>query len=641
MDKNTIIGIVLIILIMAGFSILSRPSKDQQLAAQRAQDSIAAVQKLAQEQATADKMASPAVKDSLSAATDTASISSAFGPFAPAGTGKEQLFTLENKMVKVTFSNKGGRIYSVQLKQYQTHDSLPLILFDKDESSFGFTLATNNNRVLNTQNLYFEPVGETAQNQEITNSPKSFTFRLHTTDGAYLDFVYTLAPDDYMVRFEMKGKGMETVLAPNTDRLELNWGSKVRQQEKGRKFEARYSGLFYKYVADNVNNLKQAGHDEQNLPNQLQWVAFKGQFFSSVLVADKSFNSNTLTSTFDEDRNSKFISECKAKMNVSYDPKSTESVGFRFFFVPNKFSLLAKYDKGIVTDKKMKLTKLVPLGWGIFGWINQYAIIPMFNFFGSFISNYGLIIFLMTLVIRIVIFPMTYKSYMSSAKMRVLKPQIDEINAKIPADKTLERQQATMALYKKVGVSPMSGCLPMLLQLPILIAMFNFFPASIELRHQSFLWAKDLSSYDAVITWNTTIPFITTYFGNHISLFCLLMTVVSFFYTKINMDTQMATNQQMPGMKLMMYFTPLLMWFWFNDYASGLSYYYLLTSLFSIGQTYAIRYFVDEDKLLKQLEANKKKPQKKKKKGGFMERLEQMQRDQAQRQKAAGNNRRR
>jgi len=637
MDKNTILGFALIILILVGFSVLNRPSKEQ-LAAQRAQDSIAAIQKTVQEQAAiAYKTEAKAAADSLITKNDTASVSAAFGPFAPAGTGKEQLFTIENKVIKITFSNKGGRIYSVQLKNYQTHDSLPLILFDKDESAFGFTLATNNNRVLNTQNLFFEPIG-IASKQVVANTPQSFTFRLRTTTDSYLDFVYTLSPDDYMVRLEMKGKGMESVLAPSTDRLELTWDSKIRQQEKGRKFEARYTGLFYKYVADDVNNLKQSGHDEQNLPNQLQWVAFKDQFFSSVLVADKAFTSNTIESSFDESPTSKYISECKTKMNVGFDPKSTTPTGFRFYFVPNKFNLLAKYDKGIDSDKKMKLTKLVPLGWGIFGWINQYAIIPMFNFFGGFIGSFGIIILLLTIVIKMILFPMTYKSYMSSAKMRVLKPQIDEINAKIPADKPMDRQKASMDLYRKVGVSPMSGCLPMLLQLPILIAMFNFFPASIELRHQSFLWAKDLSSYDAVITWNATIPFITTYFGNHISLFCLLMTIVSFFYTKINMQTQMATNQQMPGMNIIMYFTPIMMWFWFNDYASGLSYYYFLSTLITIAQTYAIRSFIDEDKLLKQLEANKKKPSKKKS-GGFMARLEKMQREQAQRQKAGANSR--
>ena len=632
MDKNTILGFVLIALILVGFSVLNRPSKEA-LAAQHAQDSITAVQKAAQQKINATDAAHTAKVDSLgtTAVTDTASASASFGAFAPSGVGEEKLFTIENKVIKITLSNKGGRIYSVQLKKYLTHDSLPLVLFDKKESSFGLILATNNNRVLNTQDLYFEPIGIT-QNQTVTNGPKSFTFRLHTDKEAYLDFVYTISPDDYMVRFEMKGKSMETVLAPNTDRLEMNWNSKIRQQEKGRKFESRYTGLYYKYLGDNVNNLKQSGNDKQELPNQLQWVAFKDQFFSSILVADKAFTSTTLESSFEEDESSKYLSDNKAKMSVSYDPKSTAATSFRFFFVPNKFNLLSHYDKGVTGDKEMKLTKLVPLGWGIFGWINQWAIIPMFNFFGSFILSYGLIIFLMTFVIKLVLLPLTYKSYISSAKMRVLKPQIDEINAKIPADKAMERQKETMALYKKVGVSPMSGCLPMLLSMPILFAMFNFFPASIELRQQSFLWAKDLSSYDAVISWNATIPFITNFFGNHISLFNLLMTIALFIYTKLNMDTQMTSNQQMPGMKYIMYFSPIFMWVFFNGYASGLCYYYLLSNLFTIAQTYAIRGFVDEDKLLLQLEANKKKPSKKKS-SGFMDRLEKMQREQAQRQK--------
>jgi YidC/Oxa1 family membrane protein insertase len=412
--------------------------------------------------------------------------------------------------------------------------------------------------------------------------------------------------------------------------LELNWESKIKQQEKGRKFEARYSGLFYKFVADNVSNLRQSGHDSQNPPNQLQWVAFKDQFFSSILVADKAFSNSTLESSFIDNDSSRYIANCKADLYVSYDPKNSAGPGFSFYFVPNKYHLLSAYDKGLSGDKEVKFTKLVPLGWTIFGWINQFAIIPMFDLFGKFIGNFGLIIFLMTLVIKLVLFPLTYKSYMSSAKMRVLKPQIDEINAKIPSDKAIERQKATMDLYKKVGVSPMSGCLPMLLQLPILIAMFNFFPASIELRQQSFLWANDLSSYDAVISWSANIPFISSTFGNHISLFCLLMTVVSFFYTKINMSTQMASSPQMPGMNWLMYLTPFIMWFWFNNYASGLSYYYFLSTLITIGQTYGIRAFVDEKALLTQLEANKKKPAKKK--SSFMERLEKMQREQMKQQ---------
>jgi YidC/Oxa1 family membrane protein insertase len=629
MDRNTILGFVFIALILIGFSWLNKPSESELAKQQHINDSIAAMQAVNKQMTTNSDSLQTMQSDSLqNNANDTAKVSATFGPFAPSAVGKEHFYTIENKLIKLTVSNKGGRIISVVLRNYQSYDSLPVVLFNEKESAFGFTFATNNNRVLNTQNLYFEPIGIDTSHQTIITAPYSFTMRLHADNGAYLDYVYTLKPNDYMVHLELKSNKMASVVALNTDRLELTWNARIHQQELGRKFESRYAGLYYKFVAADVNNLSPSGDQKKSPPNQIQWVAFKDQFFSSVLIADQSFFSTSLESKAQENVASHYLMSCSTDMYVNYNPKDASGPGFRFFFGPNKFPLLASYDHGIPTDQKLRLTKLIPLGWGIFGWVNQYAIIPMFDFFGSFILSFGIIILLMTLVIKLVLFPLTYKSYVSSAKMRVLKPQIDAINAKIPSDKAMERQKATMDLYKKVGVSPMSGCLPMLLQFPILIAMFDFFPSSIELRHQSFLWAKDLSSYDAILTWQTHIPIITQYFGNHISLFCLLMTIVSFIYTKVNMSTQMQSSQQIPGMNVLMYFTPLLMWFWFNDYASGLSYYYFLSTLITILQTYAIRYFVDEKKLLAQLEANKKKPVKKK--SGFLDRLEKMQREQAQ-----------
>jgi YidC/Oxa1 family membrane protein insertase len=312
-------------------------------------------------------------------------------------------------------------------------------------------------------------------------------------------------------------------------------------------------------------------------------------------------------------------------MAIGFDPSGKAATGFRFYFGPNRYKILSAYDKDLKGDDKLLLRSLIPLGWGIFGWVNRFVIIPMFNFFSNFITNFGIIILLMTVVIKLVLFPLTYKSYISSAKMKVLKPEIDEIHSRIPADKPAERQKATMELYNKVGVSPMSGCLPTLLQMPILFAMFSFFPASIELRQQSFLWADDLSAYDSILKLPFTIPF---GFGDHVSLFTLLMTVVSIIYTKLNMANS-ATNDQ-PGagmMKWMMYLMPVFFMFMFNGYASGLSYYYFLSTLISIAQTYAIRATVDEKKLLAQLHAkrNTKNP---KKKSGFMERLEKMQREQ-------------
>ena len=310
---------------------------------------------------------------------------------------------------------------------------------------------------------------------------------------------------------------------------------------------------------------------------------------------------------------------------MDYNPADNNGPGFRFYLGPNLYPLLHSYDKGVDDDKALDLDKLVPLGFKFFRWINTWIIIPIFTFLGKYIANYGIIILLMTIIIKIFLAPLTFKSYMSSARMRVLRPQIEEINAKYPGqDKAIDRQRATMDLYSKAGINPMSGCLPMLLQMPILLAMFAFFPSSIELRQQSFLWAQDLSSYDAIFSWDAYIPLITPYFGNHISLFCLLMTITNILYTKINMDNT-GGSQQMPGMKVMMYLMPLMFLFIFNNYASGLSYYYFVSTLITIIQTYIFRKCINEEKVLAQLKENQKKPRKK---SGFMARLEEAQRQQ-------------
>jgi YidC/Oxa1 family membrane protein insertase len=418
---------------------------------------------------------------------------------------------------------------------------------------------------------------------------------------------------------------MSDELDANSNSLEMLWKSKLKKQEKGRKFEARYATLNYKFTSDDVEYLSESKDDEKKLSNKIQWIAFKDQFFSTVLVANQSFTSTALESKISN--NVDYLKEYKAEASVVFDPTGKTSTALSYLFIPNKYQTLKKYDKLYESEvgDNMQFRRLLPMGWSLFRWINEYLIIPIFNFFGKYISNYGIVIFLLTLVVKILIFPFTYKSYISSAKMRVLKPQIDEINAKYPPEKAMERQQATMNLYSRVGVSPMSGCLPMLFQMPILFAMFMFFPTCIELRQESFLWAKDLASYDAIFEWDAYIPLITPYFGNHISLFCLLMTITNIVYTKINMSSQVGAADQMKVMKWMMYLMPVMFMFIFNDYAAGLSYYYFISLLLTIVQTYLFRLFVDEEKLLKKLEANKKKPMKK---SGFMARLEEAQRQQ-------------
>ncbi|MFA6581020.1 MAG: membrane protein insertase YidC [Paludibacter sp.] len=626
MDKNTIYGFVLIALIIIGFSQLTKKSDKEIAAEKRYNDSIALVEQAKVKSIPTESTAKEAVLADSTVKTDTASVVNTYGDFSASAKGDEKYFILENKLVKLTISSKGGRICDAQLKNYRTHDSLPLILFNEQESSMGFTLVTNNNRVLNTTDLYFEPVSTITKDSA---GNQTLIMRLKTSGTAYMDFAYTLPADNYMLGFGIKAYGMNTVMPLGINSLEMQWSAKIRQQEKGRKFEERYSSLEYKYVADDVEKLSESKSDEKKLDNKVKWVAFKDQFFSSILISDDAFTSTTLKSVFEND-SSKYLKSFNADMTVAFDPSGKQPTNFQIYFGPNQYKILSAYDKGVKSDLKLRLNKLIPLGWGIFGWVNQFAIIPMFNLFSRFMSNFGLIILLMTVVIKLVLFPLTYKSYMSSAKMRVLKPEIDEINERIPKEKAAERQKATMDLYGKVGVSPMSGCIPSLLQMPILFALFSFFPSAIELRQQSFLWATDLSAYDSILNWNTYIPIITPYFGNHLSLFCLLMTVTSILSTKLTMATQ-PTNDQMGGnmMKWMMYLMPVTFMFMFNSYASGLSYYYFVSTLITVIQTYAIRGMVDEKKLLAQLHAkratNSKKPAKK---GGFMDRLEKMQREQ-------------
>ncbi len=627
MDKNTITGFILIALILIGFSYFNKPTEEQIERQKKYNDSIALVEQQRQAaQSISQSENQQLSQEVLLNADDSASIeliNRSFGEFSVATKGEEKYLTLENELIKLTFTTKGGQLYEALLKNYLTHDSLPLLLFTGKESKMAFTLVTNNNQVVNTGNLFFEPAGEITKDAK---GNQTLIMRLKTTSEAYFDIVYTLPANDYMLSFKIVPSGMNKLMPIAVNYLEMQWSSFIRQQEKGRVFEDRYSSIHYKFDAGDMEKMSESKNDSRKLSNKLKWIAFKDQFFSSILISDKPFTSASLESEI-HTNDSLYLKEYSSEMTVPFDISGTEITSFKLYLGPNKYNTLAAYDKGLAKDQKLNLKNIIPLGWGIFGWVSRWGIIPMFNLFSKFIGNYGIIILLMTLVIKLVLFPLTYKSYISSAKMRVLKPEIDEIHARIPADKAVERQKATMELYKKVGVSPMSGCLPTLLQMPILFAMFSFFPASIELRHESFLWAEDLSTYDSILQLPFEIPF---GFGSHISLFCLLMTVTSIIYTKLNMATTATPDQPGAGMmKWMMYLMPVMFMFMFNSYASGLSYYYFLSTLISIGQTYAIRATVDEKKLLAQLHAkrasNEKKPVKK---SGFMERLEKMQYEQ-------------
>lgn len=620
MDKNTWIGFLLIAAIIVGFTLLTRPSKEELAQRQRYNDSIALVQQMEFEaQQISAALAAENEQQTTNNQPTTMSenqVQQVFGPFAPAAKGESREVVLENEKVKLFIDTKGGRIARVELKEYKAYgDSVNnLCLFRGDESELGFTLITANNRIISTKNLYFEPIQPNDQN---------VIMRLHSeVEDAYIDFVYTLPADDYMVSFVITPHNAKAVLAQNVNSLEMQWYQLIPQQERGRKFEERYAQLQYMLDGGDMEKLSESKAATERESARIKWIGYKDQFFSTVLIADETFDSSILEST-PQSKNTRYIKEYKTQTNVPFDVNGVKSTGFRFYFGPNHYNTLKAYDADKPKAEKLHLKELVPLGWKIVSWINMILVIPMFDLFTSWGLHIGLVILLMTIVIKLIILPFVFASYKSSAKMRALKPQLDEINAKYPADKMQERQQATMQLYSRAGVSPMSGCLPMLFQFPVLMAMFWFFPTAIELRGQSFLWADDLSAYDALFTWATPIPLL----GTHLSLFCLLMTAVNIVYTYITMQQQ-ATDPNMKFMKYMMYLMPLMFLFIFNDYAAGLSYYYFLSLLLTIIQTMIFRLSIDEKKLLAEMEANAKKKANNPKKSGFMARLEAMQREQ-------------
>jgi YidC/Oxa1 family membrane protein insertase len=623
MDKNTIIGFILIGLVLFVFSWLNRPDPAQveaQRRYQEYQDSLARAEQLLKQPDALHTTQTPTLSPlaDLPDSVREEQLRQAYGPFARATEGEEEFITLENEKIEVRISSKGGSLHSARLKEYVTFDREPLVLFDgREESSLNLTLVTAANRIINTSELYFTPVRSA--------DARSAVMRLAIGEDSYMDFTYTLDPDDYMLHYTVRGVGLNGILSPNTNSLDINWRQKARQLEQGRKYENQYTGLYYKYVADDVEHLSETKDDDEQVSNRLKWIGYKNKFFSTVLITGDAFVATRLQSKQFEE--GVYLKEFNATTSVAFSLTGEEPVTFRYYIGPNKYRLLQTYDRNAPEGQKpLMLDNLVPLGAKFFRPINQYFIVPIFNFLGDHFTNYGLIIFLLTLIVKTLLFPLTYKSYISSAKMRVLRPQVEEINAKYPKqEQAMERQKATMDLYSRAGASPMSGCLPMLLPMPILIALYWLFPTAIELRQESFLWAKDLSTFDAVITWQGNIPLISSFIGNHISLFCLLMTIVNVVYTKYNMEMTNTGQQQMPGMKMMMYIMPVMFFFIFNQNSSGLSYYFFISTLITIIQTLSFRFLVNEEKLLLKLEENKKKP---KKKSNFMQRLEAAQRAQ-------------
>jgi YidC/Oxa1 family membrane protein insertase len=517
------------------------------------------------------------------------------GVFSGAAIGVNDFITLENNKLKLSISLKGGKVYTATLKDYKSSDAKPLILFNGDSTLFGFNFFTAGNEAVHTNNLYFTSV--TVQKSFFAgDQPQSVILRLKTDDGNYIEYKYTLAPDSYMVDFDVSFQTMGSIINANQKSLALEWKMYIPLQEKGRSNEERYSAIKFKNYLGDVNDLGLGQSKElisKNIPAKLSWVAFQDQFFSSVLLTRDYFLQGSLTS--EKTLSSpKYLRCFSSEVDIPYNPFSSSSVAMKLYYGPNQYATLKK--------EGYELEKLVSLGKNIIGVINRNAIIPIFNWLGRSVKNYGLIILILTVIIKIALFPLTFKSYQSTAKMAVLKPMVEELGKKFPEkEDAMKKQQATMDLYKRAGVNPMGGCLPMFLQLPILFAMYKFFPVSMELRQAHFLWATDLSTYDSILK----LPFMIPLYGDHVSLFTLLMTASTLLTMKM---TGSSPGSDQPGMKLMMYMSPVMLMLFLNNSSSGLTYYYFLANILTYAHNIISKRFINTNTVFLTLEKNNGKP---------------------------------
>ncbi len=533
--------------------------------------------------------------------------------FARHLSGDSTTVTLANNLLTLEISNKGGAIARASLNDYKSYDSTAVTLLAPATDSYSFTLTSATQR-FETSEFFFTPVVE---------NDSTVTMMLDLGDGASWGIRYTLHPDSYLVGIDVVQSGMQAIIPSSVATMDFTWHQKMRRLEAGRVFEERNSALYYMFPDGDVDNLSEGSDNSEEINQRVKWVSCKNQFFSAVLMARSNFAAADLSSRILE-HDPDYIKKMEIALTLDYSATLANPASFVMYLGPNSYPIMKDVEKNIFPDENMHLTNLIPLGWPIFRWISTLIIIPVFSFLGSFISNYGIIILILTIFIKVILYPFTYKSLISQAKMRLLAPELKAINEKYPGNENaMKRQQESMALYSRAGANPMSGCLPMLLQMPVLVAMFWFFPSAIELRGESFLWAKDLAAPDAIISWTADIPLISSTFGNHISLFCLLMTITNIVYTYLNMQTQASSG--MPGMKWMMYLMPLMFLFIFNNYAAGLSYYYLLSLLITIIMTFIFRKVVSEEKMRAKMAENAKKP---KKKGWMATKLEEAQKQQ-------------
>ena len=608
-------------LVLILFSWYSRPSEEQ-LKAQRERDSIAAVQR-----AEAEKAAeAPLTPLEASTEGDSLRLDSTSALFA-ASQGTGQLLTLENDLVKVTINTHGGMIEDVELKNYKDQQKENIHLVSAKDTRMVLSLAAKQENII-TSNLYFQAVQPSATVPEASASGQSLTLRLPLATGS-LDIDYTLRPDAYMVDMIIRANGISNLFTPSMRTLDISWNDRARQLEKGFDFENRYACIRYHEADGSTDNLSETSDKEKDIEEALDWVAFKNQFFSAVLISQQQINNAHLKSELYK-KGQGYLKNYEATMQTAFDPTGAQPTQLQMYFGPNDFHTLKAHNKlSLNTSKDLELEDLVYLGWPIVRWINRWFIIYVFDWLKGFGLHMGLVLLLLTLIVKALVYPATKKSYMASARMRVLKPKIDALNAKYPKQEdAMKKQQEMMQLYSQYGASPMGGCLPMLIQMPIWIALFNFVPNAIELRGQSFLWADDLSAYDDVIRWGKDVWLI----GDHLSIFCVLFCVMQIANTWISMKQQQNAvmspeqEQSMKMMKWMMYLMPLMFFFMFNTYSSGLNYYYFLSGLTSILIMWYLRKTTDDKKLLEQMEAYKaKNANNPKKQSGMAARLEALQ----------------
>lgn len=576
-DVKSIIGFVLIFILLLWVMNNNRPTQEE-LAKRKAEQEQAAAAKNSQNN------------------TATAAATADLGAFAygnAQATAKDGVTVIENKDVKLTINNKGGDLKEVLLKQFKTYESMPVYLIKDKNAIFALNFKTTQGQELNTQQLYFEPSLSQKDGKQL------LSMKVKTGENSYLEYVYTLPAEGYMVDVAVRSQGLSGVLNSQNP-IELVWGLKARRMEKSVTYENRYTQSAIRYADDKINRMSQGGNSGTK-EDQVSWVAYKQHLFTSVLISDSAFANGDFLSYNIANEESKDVKYTKnLKSTFPLKTKGGElSESLHFYFGPSDYNVLKQY------NDKYELTELIPLGWGIFGWLNKWLFIPLYNFLADYFSV-GLVIILMTIIVRLLLSPIVYKSYVSQAKMKVLRPEIEEINKKY--EEPMKRQQETMALYSKAGVNPMSGCIPALLQLPVFLALFNFFPTEFGLRQKSFLWAEDLSSYDAIFELPFSIPF----YGSHVSLFPLLASVAIFIYSLMTMAQTVQPQQPgMPNMKFLIYLSPVMMLFFFNNYASGLSLYYFVSNLLTILIMLAIKHWIlDEKKIHAQIQENKMKPKK-------------------------------